>query len=158
MKAGTIIAVVVAIVLVAGAGFGGYVYGVSQGKAQANSVREQFIRERFGQGTPGAQGGQVVTGGQGAQGGQNGQFPAAGTFIGRGNVGTIKSITGNTVVISTAEKELSVEVSDQTRITTSAQVKVSDLKVGDRIVVAGQTTGDKVTANSIQVMNDLSQP
>ncbi|MGB9592970.1 MAG: hypothetical protein ACPL7R_02385, partial [Anaerolineae bacterium] len=95
--------IVLAVVLVVGAGVGGYFYGVEQGKAQAASVRERFIAERLGTTQPN---GQVAPGqffgGQGAAGRTG--------LGGRGATGTIKEIQGNTILVSTAEQELKVQV------------------------------------------------
>ncbi len=139
--------VALAVVLIVGAGVGGYFYGVEQGKAQATSVRERFIAERFGTAQPNAQtapgpffGGQGATGrtGMGA----------------RGATGTVKEIQGNTLLVSTAERELKVQITADTRITLTTQGSVSDLKVGDRIIIGGQTQGDTLTATQIQVIPD----
>jgi len=137
--------VALAVVLIVGAGVGGYFYGVEQGKAQAASVRERFIAERLGTAQPN---GQVAPGqffgGQGATGRTG--------LGGRGATGTIKEIQGNTILVSTAEQELKVQVTADTRITLTTQGSVSDLKVGDRIIIGGQTQGNTMTASQIQII------
>jgi hypothetical protein len=156
MKATSILLVVLAVVLIAGAGIGGYYFGVSAGKTQANNVRQQFLAQRTGgqgngqQGTPGFAA-------QGTPGAQGQGFLQGGGFAGRGTTGTIKAINGSTIVLSAPDKELQVVVGTDTRITTTAQVKVEDLKVGERIMVGGTTSGDKVTASSITVIPDNPQ-
>lgn len=160
MKTTIVIISVLAVVLVAGAGFGGYRYGVSVGKTQATNVRDQFLAQRLGQGTA-AQG--AAAQGTAARGqgmptpGAGGQFVGGQGIAGRGTMGTIKEIRGNTLILSTAEKELQVEVGSDCRITATAVVPVGDLKVGERIMVGGQTSGNKMTANSITVIPD-TQP
>ncbi|MBC7259250.1 MAG: hypothetical protein H5T65_08370 [Chloroflexi bacterium] len=135
--------IVLAVVLIVGAGVGGYFFGVEQGKAQAANVRERFIAERFGatgqaaQGTPGA----IFQGGAGRTG-----------ALGRGATGTIKAINGNTLVVSTAQQELKVQVTADTRITLTTQGSLSDLRVGDRIIIGGETQGDTMTATQIQII------
>lgn len=140
--------VVLAVVLIAGAGVGGYFYGVEQGKAQAASVRERFIAERFGTALPNGQAapGQFLPG-QGATG--------RGGVMGRGATGTVKQIQGNTLLVSTAERELKVQITADTRITLTTQGSVSDLKIGDRIIIGGQTQGDTLTATQIQIIPDM---
>jgi len=143
-----IIWIVLAVVLVIGAGVGGYFLGMDAGKTQAASVRTQFMAERFGDAQPGGQGAFVIppgTGSGNAPGGFSGR-------AGMGTTGTIKEIQGDTLIVSTAEKELKVTVAADTRITMSTTGSISDLKVGDRITVGGQNTGDTMTATQIQVI------
>ncbi len=140
--------IVVGVVLIVGAGVGGYFLGVEQGKAQAASVRERFIAERFGTGQSNGQTtpGQVLPG----QGGTG----RAG-MLGRGATGTVKEIQGNTILVSTATQELKVQVTADTRITMTTQGSISDIKVGDRIIIGGQTQGDTMTATQIQIVPDM---
>lgn len=140
--------IALAVVLIAGAGAGGYFLGMEQGKAQAASVRERFIAERFGIAQPNGQAapGQSLLG----QGGTG----RAG-MLNRGETGTVKGIQGNTILVSTAEKELKVQVTADTRITLTVQGSVSDLKVGDRIIIGGQTQGDTMTATQIQIVPEM---
>jgi hypothetical protein len=147
-----ILAAVVAIVLVAGAGYGGYRLGVQDGEQQAASVRENFFAQRGGTPVASNQGGNqgTFTPGQGFSGG--------GTFAGRGGTAaTIKSIEGNTIIVSTAESELEVDVTPDTRITMTTDGSVSDLTVGERIFISGDTSGNKMTASQIQVMSEVPQ-
>lgn len=139
--------IVLAVVLVIGAGVGGYFLGVEQGKSQTASAREQFMAERFGSTQPGDTGG--VAPGQGF-GGRMGTGLA-----GRGAVGTIKEIQGSTLIVSTAERELRVEMDSDTRITLFAEGSISDLKAGDRVTIGGQVEGDSMTATQIQVMPEI---
>ena len=68
---------------------------------------------------------------------------------------TIKEIQGSTLVVSTAEKELKVVVGADTTISVTSRGSVSDLKVGDRITVAGETKDDTLTATAISLMPNL---
>ena len=103
-----IIGIVVALVAVGvGSFYGGTVYAAQQ----ASSARAAFLNGRGG------------TGGGGGFGG--------------GVAGTIKSINGNTIVLSTAQSEVTVTVSDSTQVMRLTVGKLSDLKVGDRISVRG---------------------
>ena len=139
--------IVLAVVLVIGAGVGGYFLGVDQGKSQTASAREQFMADRFGDTQPGDTGGFVP--GQGLGGRQG-----AG-LAGQGTVGTIKEIQGNTLIVSTAKLELKVEVGNDTRITLFAEGSASDLRAGDRISIGGQIDGDSMTATQIQVISEI---
>jgi hypothetical protein len=80
-------------------------------------------------------------------------------------LGTIKSISGNTLILtSDAGADVNVDVRDSTRIVRIApgqkdlkdaqQIALSDLQVGDRILVRGPTpeVGQKFAATSIVVM------
>lgn len=146
-----ILGILLGVVLIAGAGVGGYFLGVEDGKAQTTDVREPFMAERLGtiiqQGTPGGFDPGQFTQGQGATGRVN--------LAGRGATGTIKNIQGNTLVVSTAERELKVVVSTDTVITMTTQGGMSDFKVGDRVTVGGQTEGDTMTATTIQLIPNL---
>lgn len=140
--------IALAVVLTVGAGVGGYFFGVEQGKAQAASVRERFIAERFGTALPNGQiaPGQVLPGQGGA---------GRADLLGRGATGTVKEIQGNLILVSTAEKELKVQVTADTRITMTNQGSITDIKVGDRIIVGGQTQGDTMTATQIQIVPEM---
>ncbi len=142
--------IVIAVVLVIGAGVGGYFLGVNQGKSQTASARDQFMTERFGNTQPGTgTTGGSMPGGQGFVGrlgtGQGGQA----------TIGTIKEIQGNTLIVSTAQSELKVEIDDNTSITMFAEGSVSDLKAGDRITIGGQVQGDSMTATQIQLIPEM---
>lgn len=136
--------IALAVVLVIGAGVGGYFLGVEQGKSQTASAREQFMAERFGDAQPGDTGSLATGQGLGGRMGTG--------LAGRGAVGTIKEIQGNMLIVSTAERELKVKIATDTRITMFAQGSVSDLQPGDRITIGGQVEGDSMTATQIQVM------
>ncbi len=117
---------------------------------------------QFSQGTQGGQGNQGATGGQAGQGGQfrgQGSGAFAGGFGGLsgaqlGNCvarGEIKSIDGDMVQISTADKVVTVKVSDQTMISKTDRGTLADLKPGDRVTVFSNESGDTPTATGIQL-------
>ena len=152
----SILWIALAVVLIAGAGVGGYFLGVDDGKTQTSDARDRFIAERFGgTGQTGQTTDQPSLSGQGPQGGQQG--PGGGMIVGgRGaTFATIKEIQGNTLVVSTAEKELKVVIGDKTQISVTSQGSISDLKVGDRITVGGQTEGDTLNATTISLIPNL---
>lgn len=160
----SILSIVLAVVLLGGAGVGGYFLGVEDGKAQAADARQQVISEQFGSSEMAEMWRSMQGQGQ-AQGQAQGQlrFPQGqadtGTLpniAGRGGaIGTIKSIDGNTLVISTGDRDVKVVVSDDTRITMTTEGTVGDLEVGERITVGGQTEGDTLTATTIAVVGNL---
>jgi hypothetical protein len=93
-------------------------------------------------GTGGGNGG----GGNGAGGGF---FGAGG---GRGQFGTIKSIDGDTLTVSTPQSEVKVKLTDTTQIEKLVAGAAGDLAVGDRIIVRGQSDASgTITANNVQV-------
>lgn len=151
----SILWIALAVVLVAGAGVGGYFLGVEDGKTQTSDARDRFIAERLGQTGQTGQTGQPSFSGQAPQGGQQG--PGGGMIVGgRGaTFATIKEIQGNTLVVSTAEKELKVVIGDNTQISVTSQGSIADLKVGDRITVGGQTEGDTLNATMISLTPNL---
>jgi hypothetical protein len=84
---------------------------------------------------------------QGAEGPGGGQIPGGGADF---TAGTIESVDGNTLTITTADGS-TVEVdADDATVTLREDGSVSDLKEGDSVVVSGQNEGDgKMTADSV---------
>ncbi len=144
-----VIIVVVALVVGAAAGFGGYSYGVQAGLQQAQNIRNTFLAER-GLGGNGGQGGAGGQGGfaAGAQGtGGNRQFNPNNFAAGQ-----VKTISGNTIELSTAQTVVKVQLTDQTQIQKQASGTVSDIQPGERITVQGNRASDgTMTAQAIQI-------
>src|SRR5512142_387564 len=90
----TVIAVAVAIVLAVVIGAGGFFAGTAYGQSQAQDTRAEFFRNRAGGQGQFGQNGQAGQAGQNGQGGQGGQFGRAAAF------GTVKSVNGDTLVIT----------------------------------------------------------
>ncbi len=69
---------------------------------------------------------------------------------GRGAVGTVTAISGNSITI-TGENGTSytVNASDTTKISKMVELTVADIKVGDRIGAEGTLSGTTVTATHI---------
>ena len=132
------------LVLVAAAAGGGYVYGTSVGRAQANQTRQRFAQERFGaqtNQTPGLR----QTPPAGFPGGQGG------LRTGGGIVGTIEAIEGDSLVVNTQEGRIRVRTTDTTLIEKLASVTIKDLKAGEQVMVAGSRNDDgSITARSVQ--------
>lgn len=84
------------------------------------------------------------------------EFSGSGFRNAHGTAGTIISINGNDVVVRDREnKENNVAVNDQTMIKNrQSDLKISDLKVNDQVVVIGQP-GDNgvINASLIRVFN-----
>ena len=138
------VAIVVAIVVVvaAVAAFGGYTMGKNAGTAEGLAARNAFLAAR-GVGGGGGNGGGGFGGGAG--GGRNfdpNNFAA----------GQVKSISGNTVQLSTATDVLTVKLTDQTQIQKQASGVVSDIQPGERLTVQGTRNSDGTfTAQSVQI-------
>ncbi len=144
-----VVAAVVLVAVAGGAFFGGTLYE----KSYLSKNPQQLFQALAGQ-----------------QGGQNGQFqrrfngtpPAGGggpTIIGNGDaagggsIGTIQSIDGNKVVISTQNGNITVMTSDTTLIQKFSSVGVSELEVGEQVSVSGSKNADgTITARSIRSM------
>ncbi len=102
-----------AVVLLAVGAVGGYFYGLTVGQTQAATVRDNFLQSRgIGAGTTGAGG---AAGGT-ANGAAGGQAAFGGFGGGQGTFGSVKSVTGNTIELSTAQSALKVTVNDQTTV------------------------------------------
>lgn len=110
-----------------------------------------------GQGGQGSQGGSSGQGGQRGPGGQGGAF---GNFAQFGNCvarGTIKSVNGNTVEISTPVSVVTVTIGDQTIISKTDVGSLSDLKTGDRVTVFSKDTGTSPAATMVQLQQMPTQ-
>lgn len=135
----SIIIIALAFILVAaGSFYGGMVYG----KQQTNAT--------FAAGFPNGQAGDFQgfrTRGQNGQGGEGIGQQAGVTF------GEIQGIEGNTLTVTDRNgNPLHVQVADTTLIEKNASVSVSDLAIGDTVIVSGNTNDDgSITARSVQV-------
>lgn len=130
------------LVLVVAVGGGAFWAGMAYGKSQARQNLAGFMQERLR-----ARGIQLPEGAQ-----IPGQFQQGGT-VRFGIRGTIQAIEGNTLVINSDEGIVKVQTTDTTLIEKNMPVKVSDLKVGEMVVVSGPRNEDgSITARSIMSM------
>jgi len=74
-------------------------------------------------------------------------------------VGTIKSVEGDTLVVTTSQGDTQVQATNTTLIEKYPTASVGDLKVGERVVVSGSQNDDgSVTARSIQSLPKFQAP
>ncbi len=143
-----LVAVLVVLAVAAGAFFGGTQYeknnlmknpqALFKEMAGGQGANGQF--RRFG-GTPGAGGGPTTIRGDGTGG---------------GSIGTIQSIDGNKLVISTQNGNITVVTSDTTLIQKFDAVAVDKLEVGEQVTVSGSNNDDgTIAARSIRSMSGL---
>jgi len=126
----TIGIIVGVIVLCAAVGAGAFYGGTIYERQQVANVRNSFFNGRGGNGPGGGGGG-----------------------FGGGVFGTVKSITGNTIQISTPQNVTTVNLSDATTFMKTITGTVSDVQVGETITVRGQRdSSGNVTADSIQIL------
>jgi hypothetical protein len=87
----------------------------------------------------------------------NGSFNQNGTG-GRGTGGTIATIDGNTLTIKDTANNTQVKVvtSGTTRVTVSKTIAVADIAVGDRILVTGTKSANKIAATRIADMGSAA--
>ena len=66
-------------------------------------------------------------------------------------MGTVTSISDTSLTVeTTAKKSVTVEVNDKTKFQkSSAPATVKDLKVGDKVVIHADVSGDKLVANEV---------
>src|SRR5260370_13227197 len=66
-------------------------------------------------------------------------------------MGTVTSISDSSVTVdTTAKKSVTVQVSDKTKFEKSgAAATLKDLKVGDKVVIHADASGDKLVANEV---------
>jgi hypothetical protein len=143
--------VIVAIVIVAvTAAAGGFYGGMTYAQSQAQNTLANFAQQRGlrnPQGTPAAGAAQGAPGPSTFRQGL-GLPGQAGAPIANGQV---KSISGDTVEISTANDVVTVKVDDQTLITRTDRGTLADIQVGDRVIVFSRDTGSSPTASGIQI-------
>jgi len=131
---GKTIGIILGVIVLCGAvGAGAFYGGTVYERQQVANVRNSFFNGRGG------------TGGGGGGGG--------GGFGGGGVFGTVKAITGTTVLISTPQNVTTVNLSDATTVMKTITGTVSDIQVGETITVRGQRdSSGNVTADSVQVL------
>ena len=131
-----IIVAVLGLVLTGTTGFVAWNAGYASGQQNAQSVQREFFANRQAQATnPNAQGGQNA---QGARG-QFGHVAAA---------GTVKSIQGNTLVVTEQNgNSVTVTIDAQTQIIKPVTGQPSDIQPGMRI----QVTSDQTASGSAPV-------
>ena len=66
-------------------------------------------------------------------------------------MGTVTSISDNSITVeTTGKKSVTVDVNDKTKFDKSGSpATLKDLKVGDKVVVRADVSGDKLVANEV---------
>jgi hypothetical protein len=133
-------------------GGGSFLGGMAFQRAQQASIQARFFAGRGGQpGSDAVQGGGGFPGG-GLGGFAFGQASGAGT---QGVFGTVKSLEGDTMTVSTAQDVTTVKLTDQTTIEQLVAADRSLLAVGQQITVRGtRDDSGTVTAVSIQILGE----
>jgi preprotein translocase subunit YajC len=132
---------IVALVAVGAIGFfSGQIVGVRAGEQERQLAVQQFLGQRGG--GPGAGGS-----------GQNGSLGRGqNTFAGGGIAGTVASISGNTLTITTRNGQTArVELAPNGTVRKQVDGQLSDIKPGDQVVAIGTQNGDTFSARSIQL-------
>ena len=142
----TILIVIGIIVLVGAVAAGSFWGGMTYQSNQGDQARQRFMSER------GITEGDFPAGG--APGGR--QFPGGGAgFPGGGTMGTIKTIDGNTMTLSTAQDVVTVLLTDSTRVQKTEITGVEELETGLRVMVSGeQDKNGEITANQVMVLDN----
>jgi ribosomal protein S1 len=75
-------------------------------------------------------------------------------------MGTVTSISDSSITVeTTAKKSVTVDVSDKTKFEKSGSpATLKDLKVGDKVVVHADVSGDKLVANEVRFGAKVKQP
>jgi hypothetical protein len=149
-----VLTVVLWLVSVSAAAFGGHRVGFEAGREAAVDIRQRFAAERA-VGPPGA-----AVPGSGAAAGVQGSGAGAGVRQMGGvafTVGEVKEINGDTMQLSTATEVLSVKLSEQTQIEKTGQASRDDLLPGTRITVQGSRHADgSFVAQTVQIGGRLT--
>ncbi len=127
------------VVLAIVAGVGGFVVGMGVGSRRAANVRRQFLAERTG-----GSGGFGLWLGNAPDGGQGNAGPAV--------MGTVKSVNGDTVTVTTRNGDVEVRVGSDTTVRKMGEGTIADIQPGQRITVMGDSANGTVTARSVQVV------
>ena len=152
-----ILLIVGAVVLVAAAVGGAFYGGIQYQKDQVSLVQSNFIQAR-GEGEGQFQGGGGMMPGGALPG--DGSLPSGRIGMGGGLMGTIKSVDGDTLTLSTAEDVTTVTLTDETTIQMTVLGSLSDLTEGLRVMISGETDEDgSLTALTIQILSsDFTAP
>ena len=142
MKTTLIITIIVAVIVAVGAGVGGFFGGKAYESNHANSVRNNFLRAR----------GIEANGANSTNGQTRGAF-------GGGTFGQIKSLNGNTLVVTTAQNtDVTVTLSNTTRIEKTSAGTTADLQTGEQVTVAGQRDSNgNITAVQVTILPASTQ-
>lgn len=158
MKPWMIIVAVVVVLAVGGASFyGGMRFRESQILKDPSMLFAQMGGRQFGQGFPTGAVGERPTQGGAFVGGQGAQ-PQGAVVQGRGGtMGTIAAIDGGVLTLNTNDGSVLVQTADTTLVEKLTSVDVSELQVGESVMVSGSTNEDgSITARSIQSMRGLT--
>ena len=145
----TVVVSIVALVLVVAVGIVTYNLGYTAGNQAAVNIRAEFFQARLGNqaqntGTDTAPAG--TTGQSGAQGQRAAQFGRLAA------AGTVKSVQGNKIEVTTQNGNVvTVTVDQQTQFIKTVVGLVSDLQPGTRIQVMSDQTGSAVNARLITI-------
>jgi len=137
-----ILFIVLALILIAAAAVGGYLFGVKAGEARANVARAAFFAER---------GAATLS--------QSRGMDPLGTGVNRGSNVTRPSATGEVVKVhndrlelNTGDSTVNILVNDQTIIRKTTIFSLADIQPGEQITVIGdRDVNGNIVARSIQV-------
>ena len=122
--------------------------GAFYGGMRFQGMRSSGTRANFFANRGGADGANF--GGGGGGGGGGGRLS---------NMGQIKSIEGNVIIVSTQQERLQVTVTDATKYQRLVDGKLDDLQVGANIIVRGESDANGVVnAVSIQLADSVPAP
>lgn len=132
-----------AALIVAGASFFG---GMAYERARGADAQARFFAER---GLPG--GGETAFGPQG----QGGGMPEGAAQVGRGLSGTIASLEGDRLELSTAQDVIIVQLDESTRILRQVEGRREELQPGVHVAVVGaRDVSGTLRAQTIQLLQD----
>lgn len=154
--------IAVGIILVAAAGGAGFFLGKSYAENQASQVQESFFNER-GEMTAGQRQSGAASGAPGGLQASDGtmtadQASSTGGFMrGGGTVGVVERIDGDTLTLNTTEEEVTILLTDETRVLQTVAGTIDELQPGARVMVSGETdkVSGELTATQVQIMDGL---
>jgi hypothetical protein len=137
---------VMATVAIFGIGIGlAFGVGVAFGKGDQKTVNTGLTQQQI-QTLLGVSGSGGAANQTGASGTPSARAGAGNALLGNNTTGQITAIDGNTLTIQTAQASVKVTVPDSVKVNTYKAGGVTDLKVGDSVIVAGAAGSDGTVA------------
>ncbi|MEV6413768.1 hypothetical protein [Kribbella sp. NPDC051718] len=119
------------------------------GLAGGAGLHAAFAKDSTPAAAAGTGAGRAAGGGYGGfRGGGQGQLPGGGQ--GSAAIGTVVSASSSQLVVKTQNGDVTIKLTGDTAITTTAQGTAADLKAGQQVIVSGETTDGTLTARTVR--------
>jgi hypothetical protein len=138
------------LVLLIGAGVGGFVFGRNAGLTEQLNIRTEFFQQRAG-----TQGGAPSATGAGSDTTQGARAAAQGRQLA---AGVVKSVQGNVIQITLRDgSTTSITLDDKTNVTKTTSGTLADIQPGWTILVSEQAGPGGATTQRVVLTQELGQ-